>query len=188
MKSFHEYLTESKKTYSFKVKVAGDLPEGFKPSVESAMQKYGLVKMSGPKRTPIKEVVMDFPHLSNESVCVFEIEVNYPTTPDVLQDYLSRSLKFPGSHIVVRTPTFEVDQPEIKDVYQTNLTSEYPKGDDAQKEVGSTKVASFLKELEKDRKDRACKDQPLDKDTKHMSMDEAEESTSPIGSTKRKQK
>lgn len=186
MKSFHEYLTESKKTYSFKLKIAGDLPEGFKPAVETAMHRYGLVKLSGPKRTPIKEVVMDFPHLSNESVSVFEVEVNYPTTPDVLQDYLSRSLKFPGSHIVVRTPTLEVDQPEVKDVYQTNLTSEYPKDDSAQKEVGSTKVTSFLKELEKERKDRKVSDQPHDKDSKHMAMDEAEEPTSPIGSTKRK--
>ena len=29
MKTFREYLAESKKTYPFKVRVAGDLPENF---------------------------------------------------------------------------------------------------------------------------------------------------------------
>ena len=46
MKKFAEYLTESKKTYKFKVRVAGDLPEGFEDRLESSMTKYDIVGIS----------------------------------------------------------------------------------------------------------------------------------------------
>ena len=39
MKSFTEYLTESKKTYKFKIGVANELPEGFKPIATSENYK-----------------------------------------------------------------------------------------------------------------------------------------------------
>jgi len=34
MRKFVEYLTEAQKTYKFKVRVAGDLPEGFADKLE----------------------------------------------------------------------------------------------------------------------------------------------------------
>jgi hypothetical protein len=34
MKTFKEYLTESKKVYNFKIKVAGDLPEDFEKNLK----------------------------------------------------------------------------------------------------------------------------------------------------------
>ena len=42
MKSFTEFLTESKKTYPFKIGVAGTLPEGFVDSMEKALKKYDV--------------------------------------------------------------------------------------------------------------------------------------------------
>ena len=50
MKSFIEYLTESKeeKKYSFKIKIAGDLPENCEDVMETALQKYKVgVKTNG---------------------------------------------------------------------------------------------------------------------------------------------
>ena len=35
MKTFKEYLAESKKVYSFKVKVAGELPEKFQETLKT---------------------------------------------------------------------------------------------------------------------------------------------------------
>ena len=35
MKSFKELLQESQKTYKFKVRVAGELPEGFEDSLKT---------------------------------------------------------------------------------------------------------------------------------------------------------
>ena len=42
MKSFEQYLTESKKTYKFKIRVAGEVPEGFANTLEGALQKYDV--------------------------------------------------------------------------------------------------------------------------------------------------
>lgn len=60
MKSFNEYLTESKKTYEFKIKIAGDLAEGFKDKLKGAMERFSIVKMDNGKRLPIAETHLDF--------------------------------------------------------------------------------------------------------------------------------
>ena len=39
MKTFKEYLAESKKLYSFKIKIAGDLPEGFKENLKDRLEQ-----------------------------------------------------------------------------------------------------------------------------------------------------
>ncbi len=56
MKTFVEYLNESKKIYSFKIGIAGDIPENFENMMETALQKYGVVKMTAGKRTPRKDL------------------------------------------------------------------------------------------------------------------------------------
>jgi hypothetical protein len=37
MKTFKEYLVENKKIYSFKIKVAGDVPEKFQEALKSRL-------------------------------------------------------------------------------------------------------------------------------------------------------
>ena len=76
MKSFIEFLNESKKTYKFHVRVAGPLPEGFADKMETALQKYSVVNFSNGKTTPITETPLDFPSLQNMEVTHFEAEVN----------------------------------------------------------------------------------------------------------------
>lgn len=182
MKTFTQYLTEAKKTYSFKIKVAGDLPEGFKENLEGLMDKYGLVKLSGPKRTPISEIVADFPHVKNQSVNIFEVEVHYPTTASVLQDYIANVLRMTGKNIVVRDPQEPVDVVFNKDgKYSPILEKDYEEGSEAQKSVGAARTMSLLKELETERKDRVVKEQPVDKNHKHMELEE-KASKSPVGS------
>ena len=61
MKSFEQYLTESKKTYKFKIRVAGEVPEGFANTLEGALQKYDVKNLSAGKTTPITEKPLDFP-------------------------------------------------------------------------------------------------------------------------------
>ena len=53
MKSFVEYLTESEKTYTFKISVAGDLPENFENTLEGMLSKYALKNLTSGKRTPV---------------------------------------------------------------------------------------------------------------------------------------
>jgi phosphoketolase len=157
MKSFVEYLNESKKTYQFKIGFAGELPEMINDKLETALQKFGLLKMSSGKKTPIQERPLDFPQLQNTEVTYYEAEVSYPTTPQVLESYLGDVCSVKKSNIIVRNPNepLETMQAEkAKDSYEVLLTKEDMGGESAQGSVGSNRVMELLKELESTRKDR----------------------------------
>tara|TARA_B100000959_G_scaffold265803_1_gene307651 strand:- start:24486 stop:25037 length:552 start_codon:yes stop_codon:yes gene_type:complete len=165
-KSFIEYLAESKRTYNFKVGLAGMLADDTGDRLESLMQKYSVVKMSNGKKTPIQKKALDFPALENIEVTYFDIEVEYPTTTSVLEEYLKHSLGLAENHIVVRKPgdplIAQQEEPKAGDG-KANLESEYPKADPkAQKTAGDSRVMELLKELEKVRKDREAPDASKD--------------------------
>ena len=178
-KSFKEYLAESKRTYNFKVGLAGMLADDTADKLESAMQKYSVVKMSNGKKTPIQKKALDFPALENTEVTYFDVEVEYPTTTSVLEEYLKHTLGLAENHIVVRKPgdplVAQQEEPKAGDG-KANLESEYPKADPkAQQTVGSSRVMELLKDLEKARKERpkedaadAIKDIKAPKDAKIM--------------------
>ena len=42
---FEKYLTEAKKVYEFSIGVAGQLPEGFEDSLETALKRYSIETM-----------------------------------------------------------------------------------------------------------------------------------------------
>ena len=119
-KLFSEYLTESKRVFEFKVKIAGELPEGIEDRLESVMQKFTVRNFTKGKKTPIQKRPLDFPQLENTEVTFFEAEVEYPTTPQVLQSYLGNCCDIPQSHINVRTP--EDPREAYQAVSYTHLT------------------------------------------------------------------
>lgn len=158
MKTFVEYLNESKKVYSFKVGVAGEIPKSFADTMETALQKYGVSKMTAGKSTPIQERPLDFPQLKNMNVTYYEVDLTYPTTVQVLQEYIGQCCGVKQSHIIVRNPTEpqELYQQETTDTeYVAKLTIEDLGGESAQASVGTNKVMDLLKELESARKERS---------------------------------
>lgn len=158
MKSLKEYLYESKKTYPFKIGVAGDLPEGFDGRIRTAMEKFGLKSMTGGKKTPIQERPLDFPQLENTEVTFWDVEVNYPTTEAVVRNYLGQFCSVHESHIVVKNPNSpleELNKKEEDTTYETMLTKEDMGGESAQNSVGNNRIMELLKELETARKERA---------------------------------
>ena len=158
MKNFAEYLTESKKTYEFKIGIAGDLPEHFEDMMETSLQKFGCTKMSAGKKTPIQERPLDFPQLENTNVTYYEIECTYPTTVQVLQEYIGSCCSIPQSHIIVRNPNEPQElyqQENTSDEYTAKLTQEDLGGENAQEDAGGNRVMNLLKELETARKERS---------------------------------
>ena len=156
MKSFAEYLTESKKTYDFKIGIAGDLPEGVEDRIETALQKFGIKKLTPGKKTPIQERPLDFPQLENMHVTYYETELMYPTTVQVLQTYLGEVCSIDQSHIIVRNPNEPQElyqQEEKEETYVAKLTVEDMGGEDGQPNVGQSRVMDLLKELESARKE-----------------------------------
>ena len=102
MSMFKDYLTESAKSYDYKVKVAGDISDDFASRMETALQKFEVAKMSAGKKTPIMTLPLDFPALSNESVTIFDVTTNYPVAPNVMKEYLADYMNINASLIVVR--------------------------------------------------------------------------------------
>lgn len=152
MKSFQEYITESKKTYPFTVKLCGALPESADKVMKTAMHKFVVNKLSKNKTTPIQATQFDFPGEANAEVHVFELDLQYPTTSAVLTELIADNLKISPNRIRVRTPgemaelALNLEHMDSKK-NEAVLTKDYEAGSEGQKRVGQVHVGSFLKEL-----------------------------------------
>lgn len=173
MKKLKDYLTESKKTYRFKVGIAGDLPEGINERLKNALEKFSVESLSSGKKTPIQERPLDFPNLENVDVTYWDVEVNYPTTDAVLKEYIGTFCSVHRSHVVVRNPdspaSMEKEEPTAS-VYQPLLTTETLDGVSAQGSVGTSRVMDLLKELEVAKKESGFKMETTDKELQNKSV------------------
>lgn len=185
MSTFKDYLTESTKSYDYKIKIAGGPESIDKNALETALQKFDLASMSAGKTTPIMTVPLDFPRLSNEQVTIFDVTTNYPESPRVMHEYLSDLLRIPMTHIVVRKPGEPSEQ--YQDEMQVATKSEYAtklqdiEMKDAPKvnpdeHTGDKYNMGLLKELLKDRE--VNKDAPKEKE--NIMSKEEESKPSPI--------
>ena len=189
MSTFTQYLAESSKSYDFKIKVAGQLPDDFASKMETALAKFEVAKMSAGKKTPIMTMPLDFPHLSNEEVTIFDVTTNYPASSNVMKEYLSDYLGVNASKIVVRKPGEPTE--EYQDQMQVAKNSEYKNKlldiemTDSPKvnaeDFHSTKAnMSLLKELLKDRESKYEVEKGSDNKTQDAMSKEEESKPSPI--------
>jgi len=198
MKSFTEYLLESKeeKKYSFKIKIAGDLPEHCEDVMETALKKYQVAKFTKTKTTPIQAKLQDFPTLENLQVNIFDIDLEYPTTSAVLTNYMIEQTGITADRIRVRSPLedaeSELNAEHLEVDKKALLTQDYQK-ENNQNSVGDKGISNFLKDIAKVRKEhvqyKGVNDAILAKKTpKEKAQDQAKPSagTSPIGSAKGK--
>jgi len=81
MKTFAEYLTESRKTFDYRIKIAGDLTPGFMKEFEQKLKQFDVIKATAPKTTPVQKTLADFPQYNNESMTFMDVTFNYPATP-----------------------------------------------------------------------------------------------------------
>jgi len=185
MRSFSEILTESKKTYPFKIGIAGDLPEGFEAHLRTMLEKFSVSTIGAASRKPIQERPLDFPNLENVEVNYFDIEVHYPTTPQVLGEYISSCCKVDAGHIIVRNlgePLEEYQNQKTSEVYEPLLTKEDMGGESAQASVGGNRVMELLKELETARTEREHDPAAAAPVGESKDIDNSENAKSTIGS------
>ena len=185
MRSFKELLTESKKTYEFKIGVAGPLPEGFADRMETVLKKFNVSNMTAGKKTPIQERPLDFPQLQNMEVTYFEVALEYPTTSQVLQEYLGNACTVDQSKIIVRNtndPREEYQDIDDSAPYEAMLTKEDMGGESAQDAVAGNRVMSLLKELETARKENEHDGAAGAPKGESKDIDESENTKSTMGS------
>lgn len=160
MKTFKDYLTESKKVYNFKIKVAGELPENFEKDIKERLERCKVASFSKVTETPIQALPLDFPDHPNSEVTVFEVVCEYPvTSPEISADI--KEIGIPESCFRVRGSNEPTEQEQV--LAQAEPSGEALLADSQYKD--SPKVAhkdyfgddfnkGFLKDLSKAAKER----------------------------------
>jgi len=188
MSTFATYLTESTKTYEYKVKIAGDIDKDFATRMETCLQKFEVAKMSAGKKTPIQSLPLDFPALSNESVTIFDVTTNYPSAVREMQEYLADYMKISPAMVVVRKPGEPTEEyqeqmavagkSEYKNKLQDIEYKDAPKVN-AEDFHSTNANMSLLKELLKDKAPQEFEKQEL-KDIKGVTTKEDAPADSPL--------
>ena len=110
MNTFKQYLSESKKQYPFRVKIAGEFTNEQEDSMKFALSKYTIAEFKKLKTTPVQELPLDFPQLKNCEVHIYEVLLDYPSTQQELTEYLAAEMSVNKSHLVVRRPGEPLEQ------------------------------------------------------------------------------
>lgn len=120
MKSFTEYLTESKKQYDFRIKIAGDMSAEQEDTMKRLLGRFTNENtLTGFKKskTPIQALPLDFPQVKNCEVNIYEVTLDFPTTQYELTEYLATELGIGKQNLIVRSPNepseeYQQEQPK----------------------------------------------------------------------------
>lgn len=154
MKTLKEYLTEAKKTYAVRVKIAGDLPESFDSKFKSLMSKYEMVGMKKLGTTPVQEHPHEFPRIKNSEVHIFDVEAMYPISFPQLEQVVSETFGLSQYNVKVKHPADTTEQETPEPTKEPKITDGEYKDDPAQGSApsyGDKFNMSLFKELMKSR-------------------------------------
>jgi hypothetical protein len=157
MKSYKEYLTESKETYDFKIKIAGDCPKDCSMLIKRALSKFQVENCSSGKSTPIQETQSDFPEQKNIGVTVFDVSTHYPATSMEVSTLVAEHCNMSQGSVKVRNlkeqEEEELNNANAEATGESLLAKEELEEVDGQKLVGDKHNMSLLKELTKNKKE-----------------------------------
>ena len=106
MKPFAKYLTESEKTYNYRIKIVGDVPSEFVKELEGKLAQFDVVKMSKIKTAPVRKEIPDFPAFPNQPMSIVDVEFRYPAIePQIKQ--LAQLLGMDPNRVVMNTVPYE---------------------------------------------------------------------------------
>jgi len=106
MKPFAKYLTESEKTYNYRIKMVGDVPSMFVKELEGKLAQFDVVKISKIKTAPVRKEIPDFPAFPNQPMSIVDVEFRYPAIePQIKQ--LAQLLGMDPNRIVMSTVPYE---------------------------------------------------------------------------------
>lgn len=196
MKSFKQHLLESKQSYEFKVKIAGEPSDDQLDRFKGSLDRFVVELFQRSTRTPIQETQIDFPEHKNISVTTYDIILSYPATSFQIRQFASESLGLSECCIKVRNLK-EQEELELNHKYDEK-SGEALLGKDYDKEnnqhlAGQSNVMSLLKELNKYKHQgeqyKGVNDQllakkaPAEKAVSTSKYDKSIGTTSAIGST-----
>ncbi len=138
MKTFAQYLTESEKTFDYRIKICGEVAPDFVKAFKEKLKKFDPVKISDPKTTPIQARPTDFPNATNQRVTIIDGTFRYPATPPQIQQF-AELLGLDPNNICINdlqwSEGMDTELAGIKDQTEPLLTSEYPADSQEQKRL-----------------------------------------------------
>lgn len=189
MKTFKDYLTESKKVYDFKIKIAGEVESGYDDYLKTVLEKYSVASFKKTGKTPTQALPLDFPRVKNVEVSVYEVSLNYPTTTFELRELITSQCKLGTDHVVVRSPNepteaYQQDQEQHKGALLQDSEYKESPSVDSKQYYGTEYNTSFVKalndELKANRKERG--EVIPAGDSGKTTNDVAQNNRSPVGS------
>ena len=193
MKTYKEYLAESKRTFSYRVRIADcDMNPDLQEKIEVALAAFKLRDISKPKSMPITRY-REFAALGPVGCHQFEIVLDYPCRPDQVQQTIANGTGIPVQRVFANDLMADEMQPDPTSQWQEGpiLTKELPSVENAQDMVGEKRTLSLLAELGKEKyqgeqykgvnDDILAKSMPAEKPAK---VDTKIGTTSPLGSLK----
>jgi hypothetical protein len=101
--NFRQYLSESEKSYKYRIKAVVDLSDKDTfDRIETYLTRFKLVGITNPFKTILQKAPLDFPNFNNTEVFMIDFETSYPLSSYVAAEELRTLLNIPGGTIVVR--------------------------------------------------------------------------------------
>lgn len=160
MKTFRQYLTESVRTYSYRIKIAGQPDKNWCDLFCHNLQKFDPVKIGEPKSTPIQKDPYGFPGVENQAITTIEVDLKYPITEPMIKQ-LARLLNYDENLVRMIQRTYddsingEVEQYENQMKHSPVLDHQEleDNGKTASKDYADQYLTKIAKEAEKDKID-----------------------------------
>lgn len=157
MKSFTQYLQESKQSWKFKIKTIHPLTDEQSDRIEKHLMKYDSNGLGAEKKTMLQSTPRDFPNHRGYEVYTYEFETNLPVSGHQIKIEIGNMLglnettfKIKGDHEI------DVDDHEEKEAESVLADAEYSEAEKVNSEeyYGDKFNTSFVQELLKLRKDK----------------------------------
>jgi len=117
MKSFAQYLVETRQTFDYRIKILGDVDAELINGLEEKLQQFDVVSMTEPKSTPIQKTLPDFPDAKNDSVTFMDVTFNYPATPPQITQ-MAELLGMNPNHIIIQSQAYADSVEEERKGYE----------------------------------------------------------------------
>ena len=148
MKKFTDYLTESTKTYRFRVTVAGDVTSEHAEKLKAAAEKFSVKKMSAPKRLPIQHH-HEFPSVGPTEITLIDLELQYPATTEQLENAIKAAGACGGMQFNVKTDIQAANTVPVEPAKKSLLTQEELKAEDAKSLYTDQQIEDLMAEFKK---------------------------------------
>lgn len=144
MKSFTQYLMESKKTWKFKIKTIHELTDEQCDRIEKHLMKYDSNGLGAVKKTILQSAPKDFPQHRGYEVFTYEFETNLVAVSSQIQNDLRSMLGLTSNIFKIRGE----HEPDHNDEEETKSEQDEETTDiDSEDFHGEKHVNGFIKDL-----------------------------------------